>query len=426
MPQAGKIKRPGRQDRLITALDVGTTKVCCFVARVDSHGKIHVLGMGHRVSAGVKAGAVVDLEETENSIRAAVAQAEKVAGETIDDVIINFAGGGVRSHVVEKNIRINGNGVGEGELEKLLGEAGAGITLGERLLVHAFPACYSIDQSVGIRDPLGMYGEQLSVALHVVDVVPGPMRNLQTCVARAHLNPIQTVISPYAAGLASLVEDEMELGAACVDLGGGTTSVSVFARNAMVYADVLPLGGESITAAIASELLTPIHAAERLKTLYGSAIATRSDEQQTISVPILGESDQDEELQNEIPRAELTTIIQPRIETILENVGRKLVESGFDRVSGRRVVLTGGGSQLPGVRELAQKILGKQVRLGRPAGLEGLAETARGPAFSTCAGLLVYALKAPLELGEYQASQLGTKPAAGVFGKLGDWFAKNL
>ena len=424
MGQRIKTKLPKGQDQLVVALDVGSTKVCCFIARVDGDNKINILGMGNRVSKGMQNGTIVDMEQVEASIKSVVESAESMAGETVTDVLVNLSAGQPRSKVIEANVPINGNGVEQMDIDKLLGQASDGILVDERHLLHAFPACFAVDNSIGVIDPRGMYGEKLTVALHVIDTAVGPVRNLHTCVARGHLNPSKMVLSAYASGLATLVDDEMDLGAACIDLGGGTTSVSVFAKHSMVYANTIAQGGHDITKAIATELLTPIEYAERLKTLNGNATATSSDVHDAIDIPILGEDERDVDGHVRIQKSQLIDIIEPQVVETLEKAAACLQESGFDRVSGKRVVLTGGGSLLPGMQDLAQKILGKQVRLGRPHGLSGMAENTRGAAYSTCAGLLLYAVKAPLEMGEQKSLSVRQGSAAG-FGGFTNWLKRS-
>jgi cell division protein FtsA len=424
MGQRIKTKLPKGQDQLVVALDVGSTKVCCFVAKVGVDNEMTILGMGNRISKGMQNGAIIDMEQVEASIKSVVESAERMAGETVTDVLVNISPSHPRSKVLEADVPINGNGVEQVDIEKLLAQASQGLSLEERHLLHAFPACFAVDNSIGIRDPRGMFGEKLSVALHLIDTAEGPVRNLHTCVARAHLNPSKMVLSPYASGFATLVEDEMELGAACIDLGGGTTSVSVFAKHSMVYANIIPQGGHDITKAIAKELLTPIEYAERLKTLNGNATATRSDAHAPIDIQILGEDETEVEGHVRIQKSQLTDVIEPQVVDTLEKAAACLKESGFDRVSGKRVVLTGGGSLLPGIQDLAQKILGKQVRLGRPERIEGIAENTRGPAYSTCVGLLLYAVKAPLEMGEQQSLSVGTGITTGFSG-FTSWFKRS-
>ena len=412
------------RDRLLAALDVGSTKVSCFVARVGDDNIVRVSGIGHRVNSGVRDGTVVDIQATETAIRAAVDQAERMAGETVEDVVVSVTSGEPRSHIVEMDVSIDGHQVEPADVELVLSQARARIDPGERVVLHAFPACFAIDGSFGVREPVGMYGDRLSVAMHVVTASPGPIRNLEACVHRAHLNVAGFVLSPYASGLSALVDDEMALGAACVDIGGGATTVSVFVQNAMIHADIVPVGGHHVTQDIARGLLTPVDHAERLKTLYGSAIQSPADDRETIDVPHVGESDVDEDGYSSIPRSMLTGIIQPRVEEIFELVRDRLSASGFSGQAGRRVVLTGGAAQLPGCRELAQRVLDKQIRIGRPRRVFGLADATAGPAFSTCAGLLLHSVAAPRELGRLEA-QLGAGLPANRIARVGQWLRDN-
>ena len=267
-----------------------------------------------------------------------------------------------------------------------------------------------------------MFGDRLGVNIHVISADPGPMRNLASCIARCHLDIAARVVSPYAAGLAGLVEDEIELGATVLDMGGGTTGVAVFLDGEVAHTDVVPIGGNHITNDIARGLSTTIEHATRMKVLFGSAIPSPSDEREMIDVRHVGESD--DAGPNPVPRTQLVSIIRPRIEETLEIVRRRLEASGFGYSAGRRLVITGGASQLQGVRELAGQMLGKHVRLSRPTGISGLAAATAGPAFSTCVGLLVYALR---ESREASARSLApVNGAGGRLGRIGQWFRENL
>jgi cell division protein FtsA len=386
-----KSKRPSRGD-VIAALDVGTTKVCCFVARVEEEGAVKVVGIGHQLSRGLRAGTIVDMEAAEQSIAHAVHAAEQMAGEQVRQVVVNVSGGQPVSRTIPVEVPIGGGEIGEAELKRVWSQARQVQASPDQRILHAIPTGFSIDGSRGIRDPRGMSGERLAVQLHVVAAQASALRNLRTCVARCHLDIASAVVSPYAAGLACLVEDETELGATLIDMGGGTTSIAVFSEGRLVYTDSVPVGGSHVTNDIARGLTTPVIHAERLKTLHGSAMAADADEREYIDVPQVGE---DEPAQaNHVPKSLLVGIVQPRLEEIFELVRDRLETSGFGRAAGRRVVLTGGASQLPGTRELAQLILDKQVRLGRPAKVGGLAEATGGPAFATAAGLLLHAVQA--------------------------------
>ena len=373
----------------IAALDIGSTKVCCFIAQRQDDSTARIIGIGHQLARGMRAGAVVDMEDLEHSIRAAVESAEEMANERIRSVVVNVSGGMPASTNVRVEVAMNGHAVNEADLRRMLEHGRAHHDSPDRELLHAIPVDYTIDGNEGIRDPRGMFGERLGVAIHVISAASGPVRNLSTVVNRCHLDVDLRVISPMASGLACLVEDERELGVTCIDMGGGTTSIAVFMGNQLVHTDVLPIGGAHVTSDIARGLSTPVIHAERLKTLYGSVIPSPSDDREMLKVPLVGEDETDSA--NQVPRSLLVQIIQPRVEEILELVRARLEESGYDKAVGRRVVLTGGASQMQGLREMATHMLDKQVRQGRPVGFMGLPEATGGPAFSACAGLIRYA-----------------------------------
>ncbi len=410
------------------ALDIGSSKVCCFIARPDpDDGLPRVVGVGHQASRGVKAGAVVDMEAAEMAIRSAVDAAERMAEETLDRVVVNLSGGQPLSSTLGIEVAIDGHAVDDADLRRAvepqrIGEQLNGSLPGGREIVHSIATGYAIDGQRGIRDPRGMYGERLGVNMHLVTAASGPLRNLGHCIARCHLDVAGIVVSPYAAGLASLVEDETDLGVTLVDMGGGTTSVAVFCEGEVVFTDVIPVGGQHVTNDIARGLSTSRVHAERMKTLYGHAMATTADARETIEVPKVGE--EDEGATQQVPRSLLTGIIQPRLEETFELVRGRLEASGASEVAGRRVVLTGGACQLPGTRDLAALVLDKQVRLGRPVHVHGLAEATDGAAYATCAGLLISAGEATvIEPPRPQRRQ--TKEPGSVFGRLGHWLREN-
>jgi cell division protein FtsA len=419
---------------LVAAIDIGSTKVCCFIARSDEasadpsgmHGgmptaRLRIIGIGHHLSLGIRAGAVVDMEQAERSVLAAVNAAEKMAGETLKRVYVNLSSGHPLSDTVDVEVPIGGQEIADQELKRVLGQSGR-VELGQdRQLLHAIPTGFSIDGANGIKDPRGMTGERLGARMHMVTAASSTLRNLTSLINRCHLDVEGIVVSPYASGLATLVEDETDLGVALIDLGGGTTTIAVFFDGSVVHSDCLAIGGLHVTKDIAKGLDAPLAAAERLKTYYGHAKLSPLDERDTIEVPIVGEDDASQT--NTVSRAMLIRIIQPRLEEILELARSRLEESGCARLAGRRVVLTGGASLIPGLRELAQTVLNKHVRLGRPTRLNGLADAAAGPAFSTCAGLLLYAASPSLD-----APRIGAVTRiepSNLFGKVGSWLREN-
>ena len=413
------------RNSLIAALDVGTTKICCFIARADDEGNLRVVGIGHHSSDGVRAGAIIDVEAAEMSILAAVQAAEQMAGEQIRDVIVNLSGGQPESTTINFDLSIAGHEVSDSDVRKVLAHGRNQSEGVDRELIHCLPVGYTIDGSRGIRDPRGMYGERLGINMHLITASSGAVRTLITCIQRCHLDVAALVVSPYASALSALVEDEMNLGATVIDMGGGTTSIAVFYDGKLVHADSVPIGGSHVTSDIARGLSTPLAHAERMKTLYGSAVPAPADQHDMIDVPLVGEEDRAQA--NHVPRSILVNIIQPRLEETLEHIRARLEASGCDKIAGRRVVLTGGASQLQGVQELAAGVLDKQVRRGRPLRIGGLAEATGGPAFATCAGLLSYAVSNHAEASNALAPRLrndGAEPT-GMFGRFGGWLREN-
>jgi len=411
----------------VAALDVGSTKICCFIAHVGgaapsgSSSGIRIAGIGHQVANGIRSGTVIDMDAAEACIRRAVDDAEKMAGERVGKVFVNISGGYPASHRVPVEVAVGGQAVDERDMRRLLGQWQRVDTGEDRQLIHSIPVGFSLDGDRGIRDPRGLVGGKLGTDMHVVTAASATMRNLTNAVRRCHLEIEGFVVSPFASGLASLVEDEMDLGVTVIDMGGGTTTLSVFFDGSSVFADCVPVGGGHVTNDIARGLATPVAEAERLKTLHGSALTSALDDRDMIEVPLIGEENAG--TRNQQPKSFLVRIIQPRLEETFELVRTRLRESGYDKLAGQRVVITGGASQMPGIADMAQRILEKQIRLGRPIRIHGLADTAPGPAFSTCAGLLAYAVDPGLDAPRVGGA-VANEPA-GMFGRVGSWFREN-
>ncbi len=383
---------------LIAALDIGSSKIACFIARVkDDAGNVDVIGIGHQASKGIKSGTVVDLDAAEQAIRQAVDAAENMAAEVmrgypLREVVVNVPALHTHSHLMRVDVQIMGEAVTNNDIRRALAKAQdqavreAGATDIE--LIHTIPVAYRIDGHEGIKEPRGLYGQSLEVDVHLVTGQMGALRNMASCIRRSHLDITALTSSPYAAALSSVVDDELDLGCTVIDMGGGTTSIAVFQGRELIFTDAIPVGGHHVTSDIAKGLTTSLTAAERLKTLYGSAIATMTDDKDLLDVPPLGEDDHI--APNHVPRSYLVSIIQPRLEETFEMVRARLHDNGIAGVAGRRVILTGGASQIAGLRELSQLVLDKQVRLGRPVRIDGLPDAVSGPAFSVAAGLLTY------------------------------------
>lgn len=417
------VKRPKTKNRgeIMAALDVGTSKIVCVIARIDDDGVPAVIGSGHQISHGLKAGAITEMEAAAQAIGFAVEDAEKAAGEQIGQVHVNLSGGHPASQTISVEVAIAGTEVSETDLRRAMRGQNQAPLGPDSEIVHAIPVSYVVDGARGIIDPRGMYGDRLGVDLHLVTAASSAIRNLETCIRRCHLEVDSLVSSAYAAGLACLVHDEMELGCTIIDMGAGTTTLAVFFEGKMVFTDTIPVGGGHVTNDLARGLTTPLTHAERMKTLYGSAMPSIADEREVIEVPQIGE--EEEGHTNHVPKSLLTGIIQPRVEEIFELVRGRLEAGGFDKISGRRVVLCGGASQLEGVRELAQLVMDKQVRLGRPAGLAGSTEAVSGPAFATAAGLLISLSGQSMDLAEIGPMDDSSN---GLWSRLGGWVREHL
>ena len=422
-----------RRAAVVAALDVGTSKVACLIARLEpqppqevlrrrSHG-VRILGFAHTAAAGMKGGGVVDLVEAEQMIRNAIEIAENDARVQLQSVVVSLSGGRLGSERFIADIALAGGAVTDSEITRVLAAASRHSVRDGRAVLHSLPIGYQLDAASGIREPRGMLGSRFGVDMHMVTAEVATVRNLMLTVERSHLHVEAMVSSPYASGLAVLADDEADLGAATIDLGAGTTTFAFFAGGRFVHADGFALGAHHVTMDLARGLNTRIADAERIKAIYGSVMSGGSDERDMITVPPVG--DDEREPPQFVSRAALTRIIKPRVEEILEMVRDRLVASPFAAEPRGRVVLTGGGSQLAGIADLAARILKRPVRIGRPLGLSGLPEAAKGPAFAVTAGLLVYPQSAHLEHFEPRQTRHLMTGTGGYMARVGRWLRES-
>jgi len=373
---------------LIAALDIGTAKTSCIVARADAHGRLRVHGHAARASKGVRNGAIIDIDAAGLCAGRVVEAAEAMARESVDRVIVNLSSNGIASKQKQTAIPLGSAAIGTAELNQVIRQSRDIAPAAGRARLHFLPLGYGVDGNRGIPDPRGLFGQTLALDAVSVTCHESAVRTLRTAIARAHLEAQSIVASAYAAGLAVLHPDERELGITVIDMGAGSTNVAVFFENELVFCDSLPVGAGHITQDIAQGLSTPLAEAERLKTLHGSCLAAAGDERDLLDIQPLGDEGDVGILQ--APRALLVRIIQARIEEILELVQQRIARSDAARFAGGAVVLTGGGSQLHGIRELAGQVLDKRVRIGRPSGIAGLADMADDPAFAGVVGLIQF------------------------------------
>ncbi len=373
-------------------LDIGTTKIVCLIARVDSDGELRVLGCDWRQGLGVRGGSIVDLEKAERAIRACVGQAENMADTRLRAVTVNLTCGQPESNVYNVKWSLDapaeGRPVTDHDIRGVLRE-GRDLSHAEgREPVHVMPLKFALDNTGHVVDPRGLYCSTLDARLHVIDASSSAIRSLEACLLRCDLDIEAIVSAPMAAGLSTLVGDEREIGATVIDMGGGTTNVAAWYEDQLIHSAQIQMGGLHVTSDIAKGLSTPLASAERLKTMWGNVESSPDDDQDMLPVPRVGEPDH---RVAKVPRSMIVNIIRPRIEETFETIRDKLAESGLSRATGNRIVLTGGASQLPGLDHIARHILGHEVRLGQPMAVRGMPEMYTGPAFATVTGLLHWA-----------------------------------
>jgi cell division protein FtsA len=387
-PDEPATPRPWRSG-VFGALDIGSTKMTCLIGRGEPDGSLRVLGYGWRRSRGVRGGAIVDLREAEAAIRATVGQAEEAAERSLDSVVVNLSCGQPESRIFSARMPIGGREVTDSDVSRAVGEAQARAYIEGRSIVHTMPLGFSVDETPGVLDPRGHLCEQLTARLHVVDTSSNALRTLEQVLARAELKLSGLVAAPFASGLAVLDDDERELGATIVELGGGTTSLAVFSESRLLHTAFLPVGGVHVTRDLGGMLSTSVDEAERLKTKYGAAELASQDDRDMITAQLMG--DETSSLAR-ISRAKLISVIRPRVEETLELVRDRLDGAGLGRAANGRVVLTGGASLLDGIGPMAARILNRPVRLGQPQRIQGLPEiAAASTGFATVSGLLAWA-----------------------------------
>ena len=422
-----------KRSALVAAIDIGTSKIACLLARLTPHAPqevlrrrthaIEVIGFSHTGARGMKAGNVVDLVEAEEAVRHAVDVAERSARRQVEAVVVSQSAGRLASELFAASVDISGSTVTDSDIARVLAAGSRRSVRQGRVVLHSLPIGFSLDDARGIRDPRGMVGHRFGVDMHVVTADGAAVRNLMLAIERSHLAVEAMAASPYVAGLAVLADDEADYGAAVIDMGAGTTTLAVFSSGRFMHADGFALGGFHVTMDLARGLSTSIYDAERIKTLYGSVLAGGLDERDMITVPTVGVDERDPP--QFVSRATLTRIIKPRVEEILEMVRDRLAASPFAAEPRARVVLTGGASQLTGLPELAARMLGRPVRIGRPLGIGGLPEDAKGAAFAVAAGLLVYPQTAHLEHFEPRRTRHHMTGTGGYIARVGRWLRES-
>jgi cell division protein FtsA len=404
-------------NEIIAGLDLGTTKVCAIVAEHTDDG-VDIIGVGSVPAKGLKKGVVVNIESTMHAIKAAIEQAETMAGVAIGTVYAGIAGSHVRGLNQEGVAAISAREVSQDDVDRVLEQAKAIPLPSDRQVIHVLPQEFIVDDQDGIKEPVGMSGVRLEARVHMVTASTPSIQNIIKCAARCDLHVAEVVLQPLASASAVLSEDEREIGVALVDIGGGTSDIIVYVDGAVVHTSVIPIGGINFTNDVATGLRTPMAEAERLKIKYGCAMTKMVDEDETIDVPSVGGRPP-----RTVPRRVLCDIVEPRAEEIFAAVRHVIAETGFADMLAAGVVITGGTTLLDGMPELAEQVLGLPVRRGAPTGIGGLVDVVRSPAYSTAVGLVKYGserIRARRPVREDEVVEVAVR--SGSWSRVGQWF----
>ena len=372
------------ENNVIVGLDIGTTKIAAVVGEVTEEG-ICILGVGTHPSKGLRKGVVVNIDSTVESIREAIEEAEHMSGWEIGTVFAGIAGGHIMSINSDGVVAIKDGEVSENDVLRVIDSAKAVSFPMDREIIHVLPQDYIIDSQDGIKEPVGMNGVRLEAKVHIVTAAVASAQNIVKCCNRCGLNVADIVLEPLASAMATLHEDEKELGVALIDIGGGTTDIAIFIDGSVVHTSILAIGGNHLTSDVAVGLRTPRAEAERIKQRWGSPLYEEVGEDEVVDVPSTGGR-----APRQVSRRDLVSFIEPRVEEIFLLAYQEIRKAGFADILGSGAVITGGTCIMPSMAEFAEDILGMPVRLGVPTGVDGLVNVVNSPKFATGVGLVKY------------------------------------
>ncbi len=394
--------RPARtagSGELVAGLDIGTTKICAVIGEVFPDSSVNIIGVGTAASSGMKKGVVVNIESTVRAIRQAMDSASDMAGCDIETVYVGIAGTHVKGFNSPGIIAINNQQIRQREIDAVIQAAQTVKVSDNQQIIHVLPQEYMVDDHTGIQNPMGMTGVRLATNVHIVTADVTSLHNLITSCNRAGLNVAEVVLESVASSKAVLTPDEMELGVALLDIGGGTTDLAVFCNGTIKYTWELALGGNNLTNDLSVGLRTPLQEAEQLKYRYGSALSSLIKENHIIEVPTVGDRKA-----RKVAQKVLVEILEARIEEILQVVNKKICGSGYRNRINAGMVITGGTALLANIVELAEQIFDMPVRVSCPQGVGGRVEDIDSPRCTTAVGLVLYGSTAravqPAERGD--------------------------
>lgn len=410
---------------LLTAIDVGTTKICTLIAEMTSETDFEIIGVGIEPARGMRKGVVVNVDEAGAAIRESVAKAEKTSGLEIGQAMVSLAG----SHIASVNshgvVGISGQrGIDQEDIDRALDAAQAIAIPHNREVLHVIPRGFTVDGQEGVRSPLGMHGFRLEVEAHIVTAATTSVQNLTKCVESAGVQVESYVLNPLASAEIALTDTEREMGVVVCDIGGGTTDLAIYIEGNVWHTMVLSVGGNHITSDVAHGLRLPADMAEKIKIDYGNARPRDVEPSDHFSVKPFGE-----EKPLAVSKSDLAMIIEARVEEMFNLVLQEIKRSGYDGLLPAGIVLTGGTALLPGLRSVASEVLTLPARVAEPTGLRGLVDTIRGPQFATSVGLLKWAGRETLAAARMPARGRGkgrSKTMDDNIGRMSDWFKRLL
>ena len=406
------------EKNMIVGLDIGTSKVVAIVCEISATGEIEVVGVGSHPSRGLKKGVVVNIESTVQSIQRAVEEAELMAGCQIHSVYTGIAGSHIRSLNSHGIVAIKDKEVTTGDVARVIDAARAVAIPADQRILHVIPQEFIIDEQDSIREPIGMSGVRLEAKVHMVTGAVSAAQNIIKCVKRCGLEVDDIILEQLASSYSVLTEDEKELGACLVDIGGGTTDIAVFTHGAIRHTAVIPIAGDQVTSDIAVALRTPTQNAEEIKIKYACALTQLASPDESIEVPSVGDRPP-----RRLARQTLAEVVEPRYEELFNLIQAELRRSGMEDLIAAGIVLTGGCSKMEGAVELAEEVFHMPVRLGEPQYVNGLADVIRNPIHATGVGLLLYGHKhQDQKFGEFGGMD---NTNSGVWERMKTWFKSN-
>ena len=373
---------------VIAALDIGSSKICCLIAKIDKNETLSIIGAGFQESKGLVSGVITDMLALENSIRNCVASAEKMASVRIKKIIVGFSSGNISIENLNIEIDLKGAVIGQGDLNRAYNFLSEKHNMGNRSILHVIPFQYSIDGNKGVKSPIGMIGDKLGVEISIISSDSNSLKNLENVVKHCDLEIDEIVYTPYATGLSLLSEEEKELGVALIDMGSTLTTVSIFYSGSILYTKSIPLGGNMVTNDISRIFSLSFANAERIKIINGQLIEELENSLSTIEVDILGEENES----IEITRRDLISVIKPRIYEIVNTINEIIIDSKYNNIIANRVVITGGVSQMEGLLDFTSKVFGKKARLAKSKQINALPENMKSPSFSAISSIVNYSI----------------------------------